>query len=399
MNSVGGTEGLPRGWRWAGQSEIFSIRGGAQPPASEFSNSAGPGLVRLIQIRDYQSDQKITFVPDSSKLRKCTREDVMIARYGSSSGKADSLGRVCRGIEGAYNVALVKAMPSNIVERDFLFYLLQSDYFQVPLRGQGARSVQSGFNKEGLATILLPHPPIEEQRRIAGVLGALDDLIEVNRGLMSGIEELLSARFSAFGFDEPGEALLGDLIEVNPVRAKPKGDAAYIDMAALSETQAGIDRVARRPAAGGARFTNGDTVMARITPCLENGKIGYVDCLQDEEVGVGSTEFIVLRSPAPFPLPWSYLLARSPRFRDHVIRHMTGTSGRQRCPADVVLGYGIKSPRLEDLNAFGGLANPLFEALRELRVENQELSGARDELLPLLMSGRIRVSEESVALQ
>lgn len=137
--------------------------------------------------------------------------------------------------------------------------------------------------------------------------------------------------------------------------------------------------------------------MARITPCLENGKIGLVDCLAEGEVGVGSTEFIVLRSEPPYPLGWTYLLARSPRFRDHVVRHMTGTSGRQRCPADAVTEYRLRAPEQTQLKSFADLANPLFEALRDLRIENQGLNKTRDELLPLLLSGRVRVTEEVAA--
>lgn len=286
---------------------------------------------------------------------------------------------------------------NGVLDSRYLWYFLQSETGQSRLRERATGTTVIGIRQAELMKVLVPLPPIDVQRRIAGALGALDDLLEVNRGLMLDIEKLLGARFDALGFDTPGDSRLGDLIAVNPVRGKPKGDAAYIDMAALSETQAGIDRVSRRPASGGARFINGDTVMARITPCLENGKIGFIDCLQEGEVGVGSTEFIVLRSDSPFPLPWAYLLARSPRFRDHVVRHMTGTSGRQRCPADAVIDYTIKSPSPEDLEAFGNLANPLFAALKDLRVENQELRATRNELLPLLMSGRVRVGEVMAA--
>jgi type I restriction enzyme, S subunit len=170
---------LPPGWEWRNQDEVFSFTGGAQPPASTFVSEPLPGYVRLVQIRDYASDSNLTYVPDSPRLRKCDAKDVMIARYGSGSRDAtsDSLGRICRGIAGAYNVALVKASALTGVSSAFLFYLLQSDYFQAPLRGQAGRSVQAGFNKEGLRSIRLPLPPLKEQERIAGVLGTLDDKI------------------------------------------------------------------------------------------------------------------------------------------------------------------------------------------------------------------------------
>ncbi len=138
---------------------------------------------------------------------------------------------------------------------------------------------------------------------------------------------------------------------------------------------------------------NGDTLLARITPCLENGKTGFVDCLEPGEVGVGSTEFIVMRSKAPAPATWSYFLARSPRFRSYVVQQMTGTSGRQRCSADSIRDYGISRPSPVALREFETLSTPMFDCLRHLVVENQELQATRDELLPLLLSGRVRVGD------
>src|SRR6478609_659577 len=98
--------GLPANWSWCWQDRVFDITGGAQPPASEFLDYAAPGSVRFVQIRDYYTYAHVTYAPDSPNLRRCDADDVLIARYGAS------LGRICRGIAGAYNVALVKATPS-----------------------------------------------------------------------------------------------------------------------------------------------------------------------------------------------------------------------------------------------------------------------------------------------
>ena len=181
---------LPAGWSWTWQDDVFSFAGGAQPPSFEFVHEPRPGYVRLVQIRDYYTDTHKTYVPDTSKLRKCGARDVMIARYGSAGGSStDSLGRICRGIPGAYNVALAKATPCAGIDNNFLFYLLQSHYFQDQLRGLSARSVQSGFNRAGLRTVLLPVPPMPEQRAVAGVLGALDDKIDANTRIVKlGLE-------------------------------------------------------------------------------------------------------------------------------------------------------------------------------------------------------------------
>lgn len=245
-----------------------------------------------------------------------------------------------------------------------------------------------------LAQFQIPLPPLDEQRRIAGVLGAFADLIDTNHDLVARMEALLASVFEDEGFDSnSGDGLLGDVISVNPFYRKPTGVAPYVDMAALPTQGARVSVVASRKAAGGARFTLGDTLLARITPCLENGKTAFVDFLDSDDVGVGSTEFIVLSDTTRESQHWPYFLARSERFRSYAIRHMTGTSGRQRCPAEAVARYPLAAPDREDLRRFETLAAPLFAAMRQLDAESEELAHTRDELLPLLMSGRITVDE------
>ncbi|MBI4515414.1 MAG: restriction endonuclease subunit S [Deltaproteobacteria bacterium] len=146
---------IPKGWRVERLSAAMTFRGGSQPPSSEFVSEPREGYVRLVQIRDFYSDSHLTYVPDSPRLRKFTTDDVMIARYGSSGNtekSSDSLARVCRGLSGAYNVALVKMVP-NRPWREFLNYFLRSSAFQSAIKGMGARSVQSGFRKEDLDVI------------------------------------------------------------------------------------------------------------------------------------------------------------------------------------------------------------------------------------------------------
>ena len=143
----------PNSWVYASLAELMDIQGGTQPPAYEFLSEPHAGYVRLIQIRDYQSDAHLTFIPDTPKLRKCSREDVMIARYGAS------VARICWGLEGAYNVALVKAAPRKPYYREYLRSYLQSRDFQTRLLGMSNRSAQAGFNKGDIASFELEIPP------------------------------------------------------------------------------------------------------------------------------------------------------------------------------------------------------------------------------------------------
>lgn len=143
---------VPKGWRVKSLAELMDIAGGTQPPANEFIDLPRDGYIRLIQIRDYETDAHITYIPDTHKLRKTTKTDIMIARYGAS------VGRICWGLDGAYNVALVKVVCEEN-SREYLRTYLKSDVFQNRLDAVSGRSAQAGFNKSDIASFKLVIPP------------------------------------------------------------------------------------------------------------------------------------------------------------------------------------------------------------------------------------------------
>jgi type I restriction enzyme S subunit len=140
------------------------------------------------------------------------------------------------------------------------------------------------------------------------------------------------------------------------------------------------------------RFVNGDTLVARITPCLENGKTAYVDFLEEGQVGWGSTEYIVLHPKPPLPTELGYCLARSEGFRDFAIQSMTGTSGRQRVAAESLSHFFIASPPTRVAELFGRLVKPLFVRSGAVAKESRTLALLRDALLPKLLSGELEPS-------
>ncbi len=170
---------LPEGWAEVSFTDVFDIQGGTQPPKSTFVYEATDGYVQLLQIRDFGEKPVPTFIPDAKGLKKCTEDDVLIARYGAS------LGRILTGHKGAYNVAMAKVVIPPQVDRGFTYYLLKSDAFQAPLK-LVSRSAQNGFNREDLAGFQLPLAPYAEQKRIAGKL-------EVLLGRVDGCRERLEA--------------------------------------------------------------------------------------------------------------------------------------------------------------------------------------------------------------
>ncbi|HEV2314652.1 MAG TPA: hypothetical protein VGR94_05060 [Candidatus Acidoferrales bacterium] len=147
----------------------------------------------------------------------------------------------------------------------------------------------------------------------------------------------------------------------------------------------------QRSFVSGAKFANGDTLLARITPCLENGKTAFVDFLKEGEIGWGSTEFIVLRPRKPFPPEYGYCLARDEEFRDFAIQNMTGSSGRQRVPTDCFAQYPSVVPSDAIARRFGEIVRPVFAKAKANSEEAVTLAAVRDALLPKLVSGELRI--------
>lgn len=129
-----------------------------------------------------------------------------------------------------------------------------------------------------------------------------------------------------------------NFIDFNPRENLPKNiEAKKVAMERLQPFTRDVSGYEIAPFSGSTKFRNGDTIMARITPCLENGKTAQVDFLENDEVGFGSTEFIVMRAkPDVSDADFVYYLATSPSFRDIAIQSMVGSSGRQRVQQGVL---------------------------------------------------------------
>jgi type I restriction enzyme S subunit len=276
----------------------------------------------------------------------------------------------------------------------FISYLLQT----LDFASYSDKSSVPGVNRNHLHLAQVTRPSLPEQRAIAHILGTLDDKIELNRRMNETLENMARALFKEWFVDgaEAGWETkpVSEVFEVNPHRPLRKGDVApYLDMANMPiHGHRAINWIAR-PFGSGTRFTNGDTLVARITPCLENGKTAFVDFMDDGQVGWGSTEYIVLRPKAPLPAQFGYYLARDDDFRNHVIQNMTGTSGRQRAPASCLDSYMIAVPSEPNLRKFGVYSHLWMERIRMNDDESRTLAALRDALLPKLVSGELRVKD------
>lgn len=190
------------------------------------------------------------------------------------------------------------------------------------------------------------------------------------------------------------ECLVSDIAHLNPKRTLAKNqEAKCIEMSQLSTSGPFPNGWEMKPFNGGIRFANGDTLLARITPCLENGKAAFIDFLDTHEIAFGSTEYIVLSSKGEVPPEFLYCLARYPAFCEFAAKNMNGSSGRQRVSAETIGNFRLPRLSINELKNFGRVVSSLFLKMRFNFLENIRLSSLRDSLLPKLMSGELDVSE------
>ncbi|MHA6611150.1 restriction endonuclease subunit S [Photobacterium damselae] len=175
---------VPNGWSNTCIDDNITFSGGAQPPREVFKFEPEEGYIRLIQIRDYKSDKFITYVPKKLAKKFCTADDVMIGRYGPP------IFQILRGIEGAYNVALIKAIPKSGVDKEFMYYFLKRDPLLRVIESFSQRtSGQTGIEMDVLKAYPMHLPPLPEQRKIAQILSTWDRGIATTEKLIDASKQ------------------------------------------------------------------------------------------------------------------------------------------------------------------------------------------------------------------
>lgn len=158
----------PKGFPCYTVGEVIDFQGGSQPDKKYFEYEASPDNIRLIQIRDYKSDKYITYIPKTMAKRFCTADDIMIGRYGPP------IFQILKGIEGSFNVALMKATPK-MGNREFVRQFLKQDCLLEYLEGLSKRTAgQDGIQMDKLKAYPFPYPPMELQEQFAAFVEQVD---------------------------------------------------------------------------------------------------------------------------------------------------------------------------------------------------------------------------------
>lgn len=176
-------------WERVELSEVCKFAGGTQPPKSTFVYEPRDGYIRLLQIRDYKSDDNAVYIPITEKHKTCTKDDVMIGRYGPP------VFQILRGKAGAYNVALIKCIPDKTrITNDWLYYFLSSEPVQRHIIGLSERARQSGVSPSDLNKLKIPLPPLNVQNEFVKRIKEEEILIDSNKKLIHLFEAKIAEK-------------------------------------------------------------------------------------------------------------------------------------------------------------------------------------------------------------
>jgi len=414
--------------------DVCRFEGGSQPPKSIFSSELKEGYVRLIQIRDYKSNNFKTYIPKESTKKFCSKMDIMIGRYGPP------IFQILRGIEGAYNVALMKAIAKENITNDYLYYFLTQKCLFEYINALSPRTGgQTGVDVPMLNEypILLPEKPIQKQ--IAKVLSDLDTKIEINNKINQQLEAMAKLIYDYWfvQFDFPMPKAYAASIGRPELAGKPYKDSggkivynAELKREIPEDWEDGtFDDVAKiiggsTPSkADSTNFTTNDGTPW-ITPkdlsihkgkkYISKGEINVttkgIKCTSLKLLPPGT---ILLSSRAPI----GYLaIAReavttnqgfksfvskkyfTPEFLYYQIKNKIpliekSSSGStfKEVSGSILKSIKILMPPSNIMDSYQEMIKPMFEKQNLVEQENQKLAELRDWLLPMLMNGQVTV--------
>lgn len=307
--------------------------------------------------------------------------------------------KISVALQNKYDQAIIsqvyisfEVIDENLLLPEYLMMWFRRPEFDRYARFKSHGSAREIFDWTEMCNIELPIPSIEKQREIVAEYNALQKRIDLNNQLIQKLEEtaqtIYKQWFVDFEFPDEPQRSLSEFIELNPIHNMVRDqEYPYIEMADLSETSMCISNKITRKYGGGSKFRNGDTLLARITPCLENGKTAFVSILERGEIAFGSTEFIVMRAKKNVSPFWVYCLAKDESFRSYAISSMIGSSGRQRVHDKYLNEFKLANFSKEAMISFNNNVKPVFESIHTIHAENSLLK----KLLLIVLSKMSRI--------
>jgi len=396
---------IPQDWEAAHIGDVCSFSGGSQPPRSTFKFAPTPGYIRLIQIRDYKSDDFASYIPEPLARKRCTSEDIMIGRYGPP------IFQILRGIEGAYNVALIKTTPTPEVDREFFFSVLnQEPLFQLIEALSRRSSGQTGVEMPALKAYGLPLPPLPEQRAIATalsdvdeLLGGLDRLIAKKRDLkQAAMQQLLTGQTRLPGWDGAWARL--NMADDSTLKARIGWQglttAEYLntgDYFLVTGTDFSDGRIAWSSCCFVAtqRYTQDRNIQLRPKDILLTkdgtiGKVAFVDHLPCPAT-LNSGVFVIRPRDDAYDPQFFYYVLTSRIFDEFLIKLQAGSTISHLYQKDFVSFSFLAPATVPEQTAIAEVLADMDAELAELEQRREKTHALKQAMMQELLTGRTRL--------
>lgn len=292
-----------KNWDLKKLGEVCKFVGGSQPPKSHFSYKEKEGYIRLIQIRDYKSDKNIVYIPKDKAKRFCDSNEIMIGRYGPP------VFQILKGLDGAYNVALMKAVPNEkVLSKEYAFLFLKFSKIQDYIIHLSQRAAgQTGVNKEAIEDYPIPLPSLPEQQRIVAILDTA--FAAIAKAKANAEQNLRNAKelFESYlqgVFENKGEGweekTLGEVLlkteSIDPTK-KPDEEFIYLDVSSVNKETKEIESTTvllgkDAPSRARKLVRTNDVIFATVRPT--HSRVALISEEYDEQVC--STGYFVLRA-------------------------------------------------------------------------------------------------------
>jgi type I restriction enzyme S subunit len=387
---------MPNEWDNYTIGDIVKFEGGAQPPRSEFISYPKEGYIRLIQIRDYKTNEYLTFIPLKKARKFCTEDDVMIGRYGPP------IFQILRGIKGAYNVALMKAIPAeDKLHKDYLYYYLQNETLFILIDKLSRRSSgQTGIDIEALNQFPFPLPPKNEQERIINIIKTWDKAIELKEKLIEEkkkqkkglMQKLLTGKVRLPEFDgEWKEVKLGNVIR--EISDKTTENNQY---QVLTSSRQGIflqeeyfkKSVASSNNIGYKIIKKGQFTYRTMS---DDGSFKF-NRLTEYEDGIVSPAYVVFEAIKINPV-FLINLMDDYSFNQHIQKETQGGT-RLSLKYNALKEFVIRIPSVDEQDSIANVLNTADKAIQLYQKELEALRLQKKGLMQLLLTGIVRVNTQ-----
>ena len=400
-----------KGWKQVALGDIALFQGGSQPPLSVFSSQKKAGYIRLVQIRDYKTDKYATYIPEKLAKRFCKQDDIMIGRYGPP------IFQILRGIEGAYNVALIKALPQG-VDKEFLYHTLKrEDLFEYIDLLSRRTSGQTGVDLTNLKAFELSIPVLtDEQATIAKALSDVDSLIsslqkliEKKKAIKQGtMQELLTGKKRLPGFSvEWSQAPFEDLFDFLPTNAFTReqmtdtgtiqnvhyGDiltkyGACLDMA-NTDVPYLLETVSVRKYSESSYGREGDVIIADTAEDSTVGKC--VELVNVCGKVLSGQHTMLCRPKVTFAPKFLGYYMNAECFHDQMLPFITGIKVSSISKANIST-LVLKYPTLvEEQQAIAQVISDMDEEIAQLEKKLAKYQQIKQGMMQELLTGRIRL--------